>query len=112
MQCPCFIVPPHLLRAIAESSSNSDQVREAAHASLAAHTRVGASRELRMAMLSQPHGTDTDPSHRCSPFIPEGVLARLSVSEAVDEATRDNAKRDLEHVQAFMARAAASEQGM
>ncbi|KAM4063095.1 thermolysin metallopeptidase, alpha-helical domain-containing protein [Hirsutella rhossiliensis] len=111
MSCPCFIVPPHLFRGIAESSSNPEHVRKAAHASLAAHGRIGASRQQRMAMLTQPLGSEAPP-YRPSPFIPEGVLTRLSVSEAVDEVTRERAKRDLEHLQTFMAKPPPAEQAI
>ncbi|KJZ74638.1 hypothetical protein HIM_05988 [Hirsutella minnesotensis 3608] len=105
MSCPCFIVPPHLLRGIAESVSNPEHVRKAAHESLAAHSRIGTSRQERMAMLARPGIANGRTSvSRSSPFIPEGVLTRLSASDHVDETTRIRAKRDLEHLQTLMAK--------
>lgn len=111
MSCRCFIVPPHLLRGIAESTTNPEHVRKAAQASLVAHDRVTTSRRERMAKLTQPGGSGTA-AFRTSPFIPEGLLTRLSTSESVDEATRTRAKRDLGHLQALMAKAPAAQQGM
>ncbi|POR30913.1 Extracellular metalloprotease [Tolypocladium paradoxum] len=104
MSCRCFIVPPHLLRGIAESTGNPEHVREAAKASLAAHDRVSSARRERLATLAQP-GDSGAAASRASPFIPEGVLTRLSTSESVDEATRTRAKRDLNHLQSLMAKA-------
>ncbi|KND88121.1 Extracellular metalloprotease [Tolypocladium ophioglossoides CBS 100239] len=109
MSCRCFIVPPHLLRGIAESTSNPDNVREAAKASLAAHDRLSGVRRERMATLAEPRGSGAA-TLRASPFIPEGVLARLSTSESVDEATRNRAKRDLGHLQSLMAKAPEAQQ--
>ncbi|PHH88040.1 hypothetical protein CDD83_8065 [Cordyceps sp. RAO-2017] len=97
MPCHCSIVPPHLLRDIAESPSNPEHVRQAAHASLIAYESVSASR--REFMAAEPGARGVRVRQPSSPFIPIGVLTRLSVSDAVDEATRDQAKRDLEHLQ-------------
>lgn len=63
-----------------------------------------------MATLAKPRGSGAA-AFRASPFIPEGVLARLSTSASVDEATRTRAKRDLNHLQSLMAKAPEAQQG-
>ena len=104
MYCPCFIAPPHLLRAIANSVENSDEVRKAAQACLDSHERMTTLRKDRFATLCQPHGAHGEaPALRASPFIPQVVLKKLSEAKNVDEDTRARAKRDLEHVQQLMA---------
>ncbi|PFH59977.1 hypothetical protein XA68_11652 [Ophiocordyceps unilateralis] len=108
MPCPCFIVPPHLLRSIAESTSNPQHVRQAARTSLVAHDRISATRVEVMSQLTDPSSRR---GSRPAPFITEAVLARLSASEAVDEQVRDHAKRDLNQLQAFMAKPVAQQQG-
>ena len=110
MSCRCFIVPPHLLRGIAESTSNPQNVRDAAQASLIAHDRVMSARRERMASLAEPRGSGAS-LRRASPFIPEAVLTRLSTSDAVDESTRARAKRDLGHLQSLMAKEPEAQKG-
>ncbi|KAL7940952.1 hypothetical protein V8C42DRAFT_349078 [Trichoderma barbatum] len=104
MSCPCFIVPPHLLRAISESTHNSENVRKAAAESLAAHTDVRNARQEHIAQLTQPQRVRVGEGVQTSPFIPENLLHQLSTSESVDEETRSRAKRDLCHLQELMAR--------
>ncbi|KAL7783652.1 metalloprotease [Trichoderma ceciliae] len=112
MSCRCFIVPPHLLRAIAESPHNPEQVRKAAEGSLVAHDRVTSSRRERIANLIQPRGNRPASAVRTSPFIPESLLTRLSTSESVDEVTRTRAKRDLRHLQGLMAKAPMAQEAL
>ncbi|PHH73721.1 hypothetical protein CDD80_3624 [Ophiocordyceps camponoti-rufipedis] len=107
MPCPCFIVPPHLLRSIAESTSNPQHVRQAAQASLVSTDRVTVGRQSLLSQLADPTARR---DCRPAPFITEAVLARLAASEGVDEHVREQAKRDLDHLQAFMAKPLAEQQ--
>ncbi|KAJ6437828.1 mitochondrial carrier protein [Purpureocillium lavendulum] len=101
MPGPCYIVPPHLLRGIAESEHNSEATRRRARVSLATREHFAKSRFERLIALSQasPGGVS-----RPCPIIPEVLLSRLSVSEHVDEAARSRAKRDLDHLQTLSAK--------
>ncbi|KAL6874432.1 Metalloprotease [Trichoderma longibrachiatum] len=105
MRCRCFIVPPHLFRAITQSPHVPEPVRKAAEASLAAHDRFAIAREVRTLQTIQDKRTKRDATVQASPFIPESVLQRLSASDAVDEASRARANRDLHHLQGLMTRA-------
>ena len=107
----CYIVPPHLLRGIAESTINSARTREAAHASLAAHDRITTIRKERFAALTEPRGFGRRLNMNFSPqqIIPDGLLRFLSTSEEVDEATRSKAKRDLEHLETVIDRVPGSD---
>lgn len=110
----CYIVPPHLLQAIADSTSNSDSVRNSAKACLATRERVSLARKERFAALTTPRGyrQGTQPSEATrQSFISESVLSHLANSDSVDEATRGRAKRDLEHLQQVIARVKEVQQG-
>lgn len=111
MSCRCSIVPPHLLRGIAESSHNPDHVRKAAERSLAAHNHITSARRQRLANLTQPRGNRNATAAQTSPFIPESLLARLSTSKSVDEATRTRATRDLRHLHELMAKGPTAQEG-
>ncbi len=103
----CYIVPPHLLQAIADSTSNSDSVRSSAKACLATRERVSVARKERFAALTMPRGyrqgAQSSDATRQN-FISESMLSHLANSDSVDEATRSRAKRDLEHLQQVIAR--------
>ncbi|KAL7816106.1 Metalloprotease [Trichoderma aethiopicum] len=105
MRCRCFIVPPHLFRAIAQSPHVPEPIRKAAEASLAAHDRFAIAREVRTLQTIQDKRTKRNAAVQASPFIPESVLQGLSASHAVDEASRARANRDLHHLQGLMTRA-------
>lgn len=101
--CHCFIVPPHLLKAIADSTENSDEIRKTAQQCVEFHEKLITARRERIAALTQPRGARGEaPSLRPAPFIPQGVLQQLSTAEDVDDTTRTRAKRDLEHAQLLM----------
>lgn len=114
MSCRCYIVPPHLLRGIADSKSNSDNIRKAARASLAAHDHITGVRKERFAALGQPRGYNKAKpvSFRPQHIIPDALLRHVSESDQVDDATRARAKRDLEHLEKVLARVAALKHGM
>ncbi|UNI18192.1 hypothetical protein JDV02_004475 [Purpureocillium takamizusanense] len=103
MPGPCYIVPPHLLRGIAESEHNSDATRDGARASLASYERLATAVQERLTALSQASKPGIGTA-RPAPFIPEAVLARLSLSDDVDGETRTRAKRDLGHLLSLVAR--------
>lgn len=83
----CFIVPPHLLKAISESSANSNTTREAARAAFASHQHVIAKRRKHCLEAARP---------AARPFVPSHLLRHISQSELVDEASRAAALRTLE----------------
>jgi len=96
----CYVVPPYLLKAISESSENSEQIRNAAAAALSAREKVTASRHEQFAAASRPRGyrhTQSVLQNRQS-IVPEQLLKHLAESEDVDEKTRKCARRDLEHL--------------
>ena len=114
MSCRCYIVPPHLLKGIADSVVNPEHVRKAAQASLAAHERVTGIRKDRFATLGQPRGfsrTEAAQSQH-QHIVPDTLLRHLSTSENVDEATRSRAKQDLEHLETVLTRVRDSQQGL
>lgn len=112
MRSRCYIVPPHLLRGIAESSQNSEKTRKAAQASLAAHDRVTSCRKDRLAALNTPRGYSTNkPVHfRPQHIIPDTLLRHVAESDNCDEPTRARAKRDLEHLEKVLAKVKSQQQ--
>ncbi|KAM6513706.1 hypothetical protein FALCPG4_016079 [Fusarium falciforme] len=102
MACRHYIVPPHLLRAIADSEANADKIRHAARRTLAARDAYTKVRAERMAALTVPHG------YQRQQIIPPHVLRSLSQSEVSEENVRDRAKRDLQHVEGLMQQKLAS----
>ncbi|PTB64580.1 matellopeptidase-like protein [Trichoderma citrinoviride] len=92
----CYIVPPHLLKAISESSHNSDSIRQAARSALIARETLAAKRRLHIESVVQSRRTSRAPPPT-SPFVPASVLRSLSQSEHVDEEARARAAKDLEH---------------
>ncbi|KAM3548608.1 hypothetical protein ARSEF4850_009314 [Beauveria asiatica] len=96
----CYIVPPHLLQAIANSTSNSEKVRETAKASLLARERVSLARTELFATLAQPRGYTSQQRHQ---IVPPHVFRQISDAEANDEKTRKRAKDNLEHVEGVIA---------
>ncbi|KAM6523094.1 hypothetical protein FSOLCH5_003713 [Fusarium solani] len=102
MACCHYIVPPHLLRAIADSEANADKIRYAARRTLAARDAYTKVRAGRMAALAVPRG------YQRQQIIPPHVLRSLSQSEESEENVRDRAKRDLQHVEGLMQQKLAS----
>lgn len=106
----CYIVPPHLLQAIADSTSNPEKVRETAKASLLAREKVSLARTERFAALTQPRGYAAQQPAR-QQIVPPHILRAISTAEDNDEATRERAKDNLEHVEGVINQFKAS-QGM
>ncbi|KAF7521720.1 hypothetical protein G7054_g12372 [Neopestalotiopsis clavispora] len=88
----CAVVPPYLLRSISESSENPQHVREAAKTTLD-------SLHQQMQSLTGPLAPRNLSSGSHQSIVPEHLLQNIANSDAVDEATRANARRDLQHIQ-------------
>ncbi|KAG6010900.1 hypothetical protein E4U21_002569 [Claviceps maximensis] len=101
MPCNCFIVPPHLLRAIATSSHNNEAIRKSAQQCVDFHEKVIAARQDRMAVAAASRAQERA-SSRLSPFIPQVILRQLSKAEEVDDTARSLAAKDLDHAQQLM----------
>lgn len=108
----CYIVPPHLLSAIAESTHNDETTRESARASLVSREQVSTARKEVFAALTMPHGYRRDAAAEARrQIIPEGMLTHIAESESVDEETRARAKRDLLHLQDLFSKIKTSQEG-
>ncbi|KAJ3497261.1 hypothetical protein NLG97_g2039 [Lecanicillium saksenae] len=94
----CYIVPPHLLQAIADSTSNPEKVRETAKASLLAREKVSVARKDLFAILTQPRGYASGSQPR-QEIVPPHILRAISTAEDNDDETRARAKDNLEHVE-------------
>ncbi|KAJ6788614.1 hypothetical protein PWT90_10563 [Aphanocladium album] len=94
----CYIVPPHLLQAIADSTSNPEKVRETAKSSLLARQKVSVARTELFATLTQPRGYASGQQTR-QQIVPPHILRAISTAEDNDEETRARAKDNLEHVE-------------
>ena len=94
MPCQCYIVPPHILQAIADSRDNSENQRQRARNALDHRNRVTTAREQRLDAASS--GERHRPQHTQG-IIPIDVLDRLANSNSVDQRTRDRARRDADH---------------
>ncbi|KGQ04434.1 Protease prtS [Beauveria bassiana D1-5] len=103
----CYIVPPHLLQAIAGSTSNSEKVRKAAKASLLAREKVSLARTELFATLTQPRGYTSQQRHH---VVPPHVFRQISDAEVNDEKTRKRAKDNLEHVEGVIAQYKSSQE--
>ncbi|KAF5507928.1 Protease PrtS [Colletotrichum aenigma] len=96
----CYVVPPYLLRGIADAQCNEDHVRDAARRALELRDQWTARRAERMALLCTPRGA----RHAHVPMVPQSIvpdflLKHIADNEDVDEETRAHARRDLEHIQ-------------
>ncbi|KAG9256921.1 uncharacterized protein F5Z01DRAFT_493474 [Emericellopsis atlantica] len=100
--CCCHIVPPHLLRAIANSEEVSETTRQAAKASLESRDKYSSKRKELFDRLTRPRGYRTpqgSPSaSRRRSIIPDTLLRHLAHSSHLDDEGRARAKRDLDHL--------------
>ncbi|KAI0120825.1 Metalloprotease [Hypoxylon sp. NC0597] len=94
----CYVVPPYLLSAIADSSHNDDSIRESARHALTIHSNYAGRREKRFAALTAPRGTKTTANVHRQGIVPDHMLEHIADSEDVDDETRACARRDLEHI--------------
>ncbi|KAK2042392.1 zincin [Colletotrichum somersetense] len=105
----CYVVPPYLLRGIAEAECNSQHEREAASRALELRDLFTARRADRFALLCGPRANR---NHHSRPsIIPDLLLRHIAESPDVDDDTRTNARRDLEHLQALNQKIQVSQQG-
>ncbi|KAI2629928.1 Metalloprotease [Hypoxylon sp. NC1633] len=100
----CYVVPPYMLSAIAESTHNEDHIRESARNALTVHKSYVGKREKRFAALTAPRGTKGAANVQRQSIIPDHILQHIADSEDVDEDTRACARRDLEHIQSVHAK--------
>ncbi|KAI1799032.1 Metalloprotease [Daldinia bambusicola] len=100
----CYVVPPYMLSAIAESSHNLDRIRESARHALDLHKAYCEKREKRFAALGAPRGSKAANVHRQQGIVPDHMLEHIASSEDVDDDTRACAKRDLEHIRSIHAK--------
>lgn len=99
MPSRCYIVPPHLLRGIAESAHNPERIRAAARASLTGHDRfIGARKTSLTAAINNTRGPGAGAQKRQS-IVPPHLLRQVAQSGDVDEATRKNSQATLEHTE-------------
>ncbi|KAK2059013.1 zincin [Colletotrichum caudatum] len=104
----CYVVPPYLLRGIAEAECNSQHERQAASRALELRDLFTARRADRFALLCGPRAN----RHQSRPSIISDLLLRhIAESPDVDDDTRANARRDLQHLQALNQKIQVSQQG-
>ncbi|ETS85688.1 hypothetical protein PFICI_03713 [Pestalotiopsis fici W106-1] len=102
----CSVVPPYLLQSIAEASHNPQHVREAAQNTLLVQKNLldtRKSRSLSRSNYNLGHG-----EHQS--IVPEQLLEHIANSSAVDDLTRANARRDLQHIRDTIAHYQLSQQ--
>ncbi|KAI1141228.1 Metalloprotease [Hypoxylon sp. FL0543] len=94
----CYVVPPYMLSAIADSSHNEDSIRESARRALTLHQSYVGKREKRFAALTAPRGNRAAGNVHRPSIVPDHMLQHIADSEDVDDETRACARRDLEHI--------------
>ena len=110
--CRCYIVPPHLLRGLANSEDVPELTRNAAKASLEAREKLINVRKERFAELGRPRGFNRSGARQSSQqIIPDTLLRHISESDNVNEDVRARARRDLEHLERVLQGVADSQQG-
>ncbi|KAI1772221.1 Metalloprotease [Hypoxylon cercidicola] len=100
----CYVVPPYMLNAIAESSTNEDHIRESARNALTMHKSYTGKREKRFAALTAPRGLKGATAVHRKTIVPDHMLQHIADCEDVDDDTRACAKRDLEHIRSVHAK--------
>lgn len=106
--CRCYVVPPHLLRSISESTHNPQPVRDAAREALTYQAKVSTCRHDRSQAFVKGRMDKVKnrvlrsrvqkPKVQSTPSIaPVDLLRQISESENVDYRVREHARRDLEH---------------
>ncbi|KAI0851164.1 Metalloprotease [Daldinia vernicosa] len=100
----CYVVPPYMLSAIADSSNNEDHIRESARRALTLHKSYCDKREKRFAALCAPRGNKSTKINQRQGIVPDHMLQHIADCEDVDDNTRACAKRDLEHIRSIHAK--------
>ncbi|KAG6010322.1 hypothetical protein E4U54_008394 [Claviceps lovelessii] len=97
MSCNCYIVPPHLLKAIAASSHNNEAIRKSAQQCLDFHGKVITARQRRM-RVSASNRAQEQASEPPKPFVPEFLLRNFVQSKSTDDENRALAERNSENL--------------
>ncbi|KAK1993444.1 metalloprotease [Colletotrichum falcatum] len=105
----CYVVPPYLLKGIADAECNDETERQAAKHALDLRDTFVTRRAERLAILTGPRAQRNKLSSRPS-IIPDLLLRHIAESAEVDDDTRANARRDLEHLQGLQQKIQASQQ--
>ncbi|KAI1118184.1 metalloprotease [Nemania sp. NC0429] len=102
----CSVVPPYLLKALAESGHNSDEIRESARHCLDFNNQSYISKRQRVfAQLATPRGARSAASRRGQEgIVSDALLRHIAECGDVDDDTRACARRDLEHVASVQAK--------
>ncbi|KAK3315917.1 metalloprotease [Apodospora peruviana] len=99
----CSIVPPYLLRGIAESDACEQKHKECALRSLHQRNSYTTKRCNRFAHLALPRAARAAAGHQPQQhqsIVPEILLKHIAEAEDVDEETKARAKRDSERIHA------------
>ncbi|KAK4243621.1 hypothetical protein C7999DRAFT_18056 [Corynascus novoguineensis] len=91
----CSIVPPYLLRSIADSQATDDETRQRFLACLEHRDRYTGRRCERFSALSQPRAARAAGGAPRG-IVPETLLQHIADCEDVDEETRSRARADIE----------------
>ncbi|KAG5992705.1 hypothetical protein E4U43_003703 [Claviceps pusilla] len=95
MSCNCYIVPPHLLKAIAASSHNNEAIRKSAQQCLDFHGKVTTARQRRMRVSASKRAQEQAPEPP-KPFVPEFLLRNFVQSKSTDDENCALAERNSE----------------
>ncbi|TIC92867.1 Protease PrtS [Colletotrichum higginsianum] len=106
----CYVVPPHLLKSIADAECNSEDERHAARRALELRDIITTRRAERLAILGGPRAQRHQLSSHSQSIIPDILLRHIAESPDVNDNTRSNARRDLEHLQALQQKIHQSQQ--
>ncbi|OHE91330.1 hypothetical protein CORC01_13359 [Colletotrichum orchidophilum] len=108
----CYVVPPHLLKAIADAECNSEHERHAARQALDLRELFTTRRAERLAILGGPRAQRHQLSSRSRPsIVPDILLQHIADSTDVDDDTRACAKRDLDHIRGVQQKVQQVQQG-
>ncbi|WYZ41158.1 hypothetical protein EsH8_V_000053 [Colletotrichum jinshuiense] len=108
----CYVVPPYLLKSIADADCNSEGERQAASEALELRELFTTRRAERLAILGGPRAQRHKlSSHNRPSIVPDVLLRHIAESADVDDDTRACAKRDLEHIQEVQQRYQQVQQG-
>ncbi|KAK3332942.1 metalloprotease [Cercophora scortea] len=94
----CSIVPPYLLRGIAENSVNDESHRQVALRSLQQRETYTAKRCDRFSALARPRAARAQHPVQQQAIVPEFLLKHIAESELVDAETRARAAYDCEQI--------------
>jgi Zn-dependent metalloprotease len=94
----CYIIPPHIFRAMAESTEVDEASRQHARNALTTRDRFVGLRANRLEQLAQPRGYQQVQANTRPSIVPENILSALAEADDIDDDTRACAQRDLDHL--------------